>query len=150
MESFARMATGVSHAWQTLEALFDPYINKPLTSVFKHQLIQAFSPSSTTACLVPRCYNGRRVPQRLGSHRLNKKPKEDPDAYALVPANIERQLAAMPSRQRNSTQSYHAQPVLIAPPQPLLLKGPSAKKEAIVKVPAGTRILPPRPNERVV
>jgi len=33
---------------------------------------------------------------------LNKKPKEDPDAYALVPANTERQLAAMPSRQRNS------------------------------------------------
>jgi len=33
---------------------------------------------------------------------------------------------------------------------PLLLKGPSAKKEATIKVPAGTRILPPRPNERVV
>ena len=56
----------------------------------------------------------------------------------------------MPLRQRSSTQSYHAQPVLTAPPQPLLLKGPSAKKEATVKVPAGTRILPPRPNERVV
>jgi len=28
--------------------------------------------------------------------------------------------------------------------------GPLAKKEATVKVPAGTRILPPRPNERVV
>jgi len=35
-------------------------------------------------------------------------------------------------------------------PQPLLFKGPLAKKEATVKVPAGTRILPPRPNERVV
>jgi len=81
---------------------------------------------------------------------LNKKPKEDPDAYALVPANTERQLAAMPSRQRSSTQSYHDQPVLTAPPPPLLLKGPSAKKEATVKVPAGTKILPPRPNERVV
>jgi len=81
---------------------------------------------------------------------LNKKPKEDPDAYALVPANIERQLEAMPLCQRSSTQSYHAQPVLTAPPQPLLLKGPSAKKEATIKVPAGTRILPPRPNERVV
>jgi len=78
------------------------------------------------------------------------KLKEDPDAYALVPANTERRLVAMPSRQRSSTQSYHAQPVLTAPPQPLLLKGPSAKKEAIVKVPAGMRILPPRPNERVV
>jgi hypothetical protein len=81
---------------------------------------------------------------------LNKKPKEDLDAYALVPANTERQLAAMSSRQRSSTQSYHAQLVLIAPPQPLLLKEPLAKKEATVKVPAGTRILPPRPNERVV
>jgi len=81
---------------------------------------------------------------------LNKKPKEDPDTYALVPANTERQLATMPSYQRSCTQSYHAQPVLIAPPQPLLLKGPLAKKEATVKVPAGTKILPPRPNERVV
>jgi len=78
------------------------------------------------------------------------KPKDDPDAYALVPANTERRLATMPPRQRSSTQSYHAQPVLTAPPQPLLLKGPLAKKEATVKVPAGTRILPPRPNERVV
>ena len=81
---------------------------------------------------------------------LNKKPKEDPDAYALVLANTERQLAAIPSRQHSSTQSYHAQPVLTAPRQPLLLNGPLAKKEATVKVPAGTRILPPRPNERGV
>jgi len=81
---------------------------------------------------------------------LNKKPKEDPDARALVPANKERQLEAMPLRQRSSAQSYHAQPVLTAPPQPLLLKGSSSKKETTVKVPAGTRILPPRPNERVV
>jgi len=56
----------------------------------------------------------------------------------------------MPLRQRSTTQSYHAQPVLIAPPQPLFLKGSSAKKEATVKVPTNTRILPPRPNERVV
>jgi len=46
---------------------------------------------------------------------LNKKPKEDPDAYALVPANTERQLEAMPLCQRNSAQFYHAQPVLTAP-----------------------------------
>jgi len=81
---------------------------------------------------------------------LNMKPKEDPDAHALVPANTERQLEAMPLRQRSFAQSYHAQLVLTAPPQPLLLKGPSAKKEATIKVPADTRILPPRPNERVV
>ena len=81
---------------------------------------------------------------------LNMEPAEDPDARALVPANTERQLEAMPLRQRRSAQSYHAQPVLTAPPQPLLLKGPSAKKETTIKVPAGTRILPPRPNERVV
>jgi len=56
----------------------------------------------------------------------------------------------MPPRQCSSTQSYYAQLVLTAPPQPLLLKGPSAKKEATVKVPASTRILPPRSNERVV
>ena len=81
---------------------------------------------------------------------LKKKPKEDPDDYALVPANTERELAAIPSHQRSSTQSYYAQPVLTAPLQPLLLNGPSAKKEATVKVPTGTRILPPRPNEWVV
>jgi len=33
---------------------------------------------------------------------LNMKPKEDLDAHALVPANIERQLEAMPLRQRSS------------------------------------------------
>ena len=38
---------------------------------------------------------------------LNKKPKEDPDARALVPANTERQLEPMPLRQRSSAQSYH-------------------------------------------
>jgi len=81
---------------------------------------------------------------------LNMKPKEDPDAHALIPANTERLLEAMPLCQCSSAQSYHAQPVLTAPPQPLLLKGPSAKKETTIKVPADTRILPPRPNERVV
>jgi len=81
---------------------------------------------------------------------LNMKPKEDPDARALVPANTERQRKAMPLRQRSSAQSYHAQPVLTAPPQPLLLKGPTSKKETTIKVPAGMRILPPRPNERVI
>ena len=63
---------------------------------------------------------------------LNKKPKVDPDARALVPADTERQLEAMPLRQRSSAQSYLAQPILTASPKPLLLKGPSAKKEATV------------------
>ena len=81
---------------------------------------------------------------------LNMEPVEDPDARALVPANTERQLEAMQLRQRSSTQSYHAQPVLTAPPQPLLLKGSSSKTKTTIKVPTGTRILPPRPNERVV
>ena len=81
---------------------------------------------------------------------LNMEPVEDPDARALVPANTERQLEAMPLRQRSSAQSYHAQPVLTAPPQPLLLKGSSSKMKTTIKVPTGTRILPPRHNERVV
>jgi len=81
---------------------------------------------------------------------LNMKPEEDPDARALVPANTERQLEAMSLHQRSSAQSYHAQPVLTAPPQPLLLKGSSSKTKTTIKVPTGTRILPPRPNERVV
>ena len=42
---------------------------------------------------------------------LNMDPTQDPDARALVPANTERQLEAMPLRQRSSAQSYHAQPV---------------------------------------
>jgi len=87
---------------------------------------------------------------KIVPYDLNKQPKEDPHAYALVPANTERQLAAMPSRHRSSTQSYYAQPVLTALPQPLLLKGPSAKQEAIVKVRARTRVMPPKPNEIVV
>jgi len=81
---------------------------------------------------------------------LNMKPEEDPDARALIPANTERQLEAMPLRQRSSTQSCHAQPVLTASPQPLLLKGSSSKMKTTIKVPADTRILPPRPYERVV
>jgi len=81
---------------------------------------------------------------------LNMEPVEDPDARALIPANTERQLEAMPLRQRSSAQSYHAQPVLTAPPQPLLLKGSSSKTKTTIKVPTDTRILPPRPNERVV
>jgi len=39
---------------------------------------------------------------------------------------------------------------LFSPPQPLRLKGPSPKKETTIKVPADTRILPPRSNVRVV
>ena len=44
---------------------------------------------------------------KIVPYDLNKKPKEDPHAYALVPANTEQQLAAMPSCQRSSTQSYY-------------------------------------------
>ena len=68
---------------------------------------------------------------------LNMEPAEDPDARALVTANTEQQLEAMPLRQRSSAQSYHAQPVLTAPPQPLLLKGSSSKTKTAIKVPAG-------------
>jgi len=81
---------------------------------------------------------------------LNMEPAEDPDARALVPANTERQLEVMSLRQCSSAQSYNAQPVLTAPPQPLLLKGSSSKTMTTIKVPTDTRILPPRPNERVV
>jgi len=80
---------------------------------------------------------------------LNKKPKVDPDSKALVPINSERQLAAFPPRQRSASHSYYAQPVLTALPQPLL-KGPPVKLGALVKVPTGTKVLPPKPNERVV
>ena len=74
---------------------------------------------------------------------INMEPAEDPDARALILANKERQLEAMPLRQRSSAQPYHAQPVLTAPPQPLLLKGSSSKTKTTIKVPTDTRILPP-------
>ena len=64
---------------------------------------------------------------------LNMEPVEDPDARALVPANTERQLEAMSLRQRSSAQSYPAQPVLTAPPQPLLLTGSSSKTKTTIR-----------------
>jgi len=134
---------GGINPWKTLEALFDPYINRPLTSAFNtNPFHHSFLPElelaqSRAAPMADKFHDDWEVVP----YNLNKKPKEDPDAYALVPANIERQLAAMPSRQRSSTQSFYAQSILTAPPQALLLKGPSAKQEAIVKVPTGTRIL---------
>jgi len=81
---------------------------------------------------------------------LNKKPKADPDSKALVPVNSERQLAAFPPHQCSASHSYYAQQVLTTPPQPLLLKGPPVKQGTLVKVPAGTKVLPPMPNDRVV
>jgi len=81
---------------------------------------------------------------------LNKKPKADPNSKALVPVNSKRQLAAFPPHQRSASHSYYAQPVLTAPLQPLLLKGPPVKQGTLIKVPAGTKVLPPKPNERVV
>ena len=106
------MAVGVARA--NPRGTFWPLDKQTPGVSFQHQFIQAFSPSSTRACLVPP--NEFHDDWEVVPYDLNKKPKEDPDAYALVLANTERQLAAMPSCQRSSTQSYYAKPVLTAPP----------------------------------
>jgi hypothetical protein len=50
---------------------------------------------------------------------------------------------------RSYGSSYFVQPVLTAPPHPLQLKG-ALPKGPIVKLPAGTKILPPKHNETLV
>jgi hypothetical protein len=87
----------------------------------------------------------RMVPYRID---LNQLLPEDPNSKALVVVHDARPLATIPPRQRGYGQCYCAQPILIAPPQPLLLKGP--REGHVIDVPAGTRILPPRPNARIV
>jgi hypothetical protein len=59
------------------------------------------------------------IPNRLN---LNSIPEEDPDCKALILVSDATPLAAIPTRPNSYSQSYFAQPVLAAPPQPLLLE----------------------------
>jgi hypothetical protein len=90
-------------------------------------------------------FDRRMVPYKID---LNQLPPEDPNSKALVVVHDAHPLATISPRQRGYGQSYCAQLVLIAPPQPLLLKGP--REGPVVDMPARTRILPPRPNERII
>jgi hypothetical protein len=80
---------------------------------------------------------------------LNSIPKEDPNCKALIPISNARSLAAIPPKPHSYSQSYFAQPVVIAPLQPLLLED-KLSKEPVVKLPAGTKLLPPKHNETLV
>jgi hypothetical protein len=80
---------------------------------------------------------------------LNTIPKDDLDSKAIIPISDARPLAAIPPKPRSYGSSYFVQPVLTAPPQPLQLEG-VPPKGPIVKLPARTKILPPKHNETLV
>ena len=107
MDCLARMAAGVARA--NPSGTFWPLYKQTPNVSFQHQFIQSFSPSSTRACLVPRCSNGRRVPWRLGGRPLRPQ---------LEAHGRPRRLRSCPSQHR-ATASSHA----ITPPQlhPILL-----------------------------
>jgi hypothetical protein len=62
---------------------------------------------------------------------LNSIPEEDPDCKALIPVSDATPLAAIPTRPNSYSQSYFAQPVLAAPPQPFLLEDKPLKGPVI-------------------
>jgi hypothetical protein len=80
---------------------------------------------------------------------LNSIPKEDSDSKALNPVSNALPLTAIPPKPRSYGQSYFAQLVLTAPPQPLLLED-APPKGPVVKLPAGTKLLPLKHNETLV
>jgi hypothetical protein len=91
-------------------------------------------------------YDKRIIPYGLD---LNSIPKEDPDCKALIPVSDATPLAAIPTRPHRYSQSYFAQPVLAAPPHPLLLED-KLLKGPVVQLPAGTKLLPSKHNEMLV
>lgn len=75
---------------------------------------------------------------------LNTIPKEEPECKSIIPVSN-----PTPSKPRSYGASFFAQPVLVAPPKPLLLED-APPKGPIVKVPEGTKILPPKRDEVLV
>jgi hypothetical protein len=80
---------------------------------------------------------------------LNFIPEEDPDCKPLILVSDATPLTTIPPRPHSYSQSYFAQPVLAAPPQPLLLED-KPLKGPIVQLPARTKLLPPKHNETLV
>jgi hypothetical protein len=80
---------------------------------------------------------------------FNSIPKEDSNCKALIPVSNAQPLTAIPPRPHSYSQSYFAQPVLVAPPQSLLLED-KPSKGPVVKLPARTKLLPPKHNETLV
>jgi hypothetical protein len=77
---------------------------------------------------------------------LNTIPKEEPESKAIVLSNEPTPIVTIPPSPRAHSHSYFAQPVLTAPCQPLLLDG-APPKGPVVKIPEGTKLLPPKHNE---
>jgi hypothetical protein len=77
---------------------------------------------------------------------LNTIPKEEPESKAIVLSNEPTPIITIPPSPRAHSHSYFAQPVLIAPRQPLLLDG-APPKGPVMKIPEGTKLLPPKHNE---
>jgi hypothetical protein len=80
---------------------------------------------------------------------LNSIPKENLDSKALIPVSDALPLATIPPKPHSYGQSYFTQSVLAAPPQPLLLED-APPKGPVIKLPAGTKILPLKHNETLV
>jgi hypothetical protein len=83
-------------------------------------------------------HNKRIIPYGLN---LNSIPEEDPDCKALILVSDDTPLTAIPVRPNSYSQSYFAQPVLVAPPQPLLLED-KLLKGPVIQLPAETKLLP--------
>jgi hypothetical protein len=89
----------------------------------------------------------RMIPYRID---LNKILAEDPNSKALVLVNDACPFAVIPPPKPHICgQSYFARPVLLSPPQPLLLKG-APPKGPIVKLSEGTKVLSSKPNETLL
>jgi hypothetical protein len=77
---------------------------------------------------------------------LNTIPKEEPESKVIILSNEPTPIVTILPSPRAHRHSYFAQPVLTAPPQPLLLDG-APPKGPVVKIPEGTKLLPPKHNE---
>jgi hypothetical protein len=95
---------------------------------------------------MPKNTDRRMVPYGID---LNTILKDDLDSKAIIPVSDAHPLAAIAPKPRSYGSSYFTQPVLTAPPQPLQLEG-ALPKGPIMKLPAGTKILPPKHNETLM
>jgi hypothetical protein len=77
---------------------------------------------------------------------LNTIPKEELESKAIILSNEPTPIVTIPPSPHAHSHSYFAQPMLTAPPQPLLLDG-ALPKGPVVKIPEGTKLLPPKHNE---
>jgi len=77
---------------------------------------------------------------------LNTIPREEPESKAIVPIEEPVPLAIIAPQPCCYGQSYFAQPIRT---KPLLLKG-APSKGPIIALPAGTNLLPPKRNEKLL